>query len=368
MAKDYYDTLKVEKNATKEEIKKSYKRLAKKYHPDLNKDSPDAEKKFKELNEAAAVLGDDAKRQQYDQFGDADAFKRAGGSGFEGFDFGSSGDFASFDFGDIFDQFFSGGGFQRQRRSVRPQRGSDLRADVEISLEEAGKGVEKTLTIPRVENCPECEGLGAASQNDITTCGECNGAGVSRRTQRTPFGMFSTSSTCRTCHGKGKQITKECPKCDGTGLSKKVRKIQVRIPAGAEEGTNLRMSGEGEAGGYGADIGDLYVVIHVKEHSVFERDGDDINIKIGIPFVTAALGGEVQVQTLEGDAMLKIPSGTQTSTIFRMRDKGIPFLHGSGKGDQNVEVFVKVPEKLTKKQKELLREFQKSAKKKGIFG
>lgn len=362
MAKDYYDILGVDKNSTKEDIKKAYKKLAKQYHPDINKNS-DAEHKFKEINEAASVLGDDEKRSQYDQFGNADAYKQAGGGGFDTRGFG---DFASFDFGDIFDQFFSGGGgFSRSRRGQR--QGSSLRVDVEIRLEEAATGTKKTLNIPRIEKCPECGGSGAESEDDVKKCSECNGAGVSRKTQRTPFGMFATTVTCASCRGKGTVIEKECQECDGTGVVKKTRKIEVNIPAGAEEGTNLRIRGEGEAGEHGTESGDLYVVIHVKEHNTFEREGDNIHVKVPISFATAALGGEIEVPTLEGHAKLKIPQGTQTGTVFRMRGKGIPFLHGSGKGDENVEVIVEVPEKLTAKQKELLQEFEKAGKKKGFL-
>ena len=367
MGKDYYDTLGVDKTATKEEIKKAYKNLAKKHHPDLNKDKPEAEDKFKEINEAAAVLGDDEKRAQYDQFGDAEAFKRAGGgAGFNGFDFGN-GDSASFDFGDIFDQFFSGGGFSSRGGRRGPRTGNSIRADIEISLEEAAKGVSKTLDIPRVEKCSACDGTGAESKDDVKECDECHGTGSQRRTQRTPFGVFATTSSCRNCNGTGKVIEKECKNCDGTGLIKKVRKIEIKIPAGAEEGTNLRVSGEGEAGEVGAPNGDLYVIVHIKEHDVFERDGDNIYVRVDISFVTAALGSEIEVPTLEGKAKLKIPAGTQPGTIFRMRGKGIPFLHGYGQGDEMVEVNVKVPEKLSKKQKEILKEFEKSSKKKGLF-
>jgi molecular chaperone DnaJ len=367
MSKDYYKILGVDKNATKEDIKKAYKKLAKKYHPDINKEEGAAEK-FKEINEAAAVLGDDTKRQQYDQFGDAEAFKRAGSANFNGFDPGNFGfgDFASFDFGDIFDQFFSGGGFSRSSRRG-PKSGASIRVDIEITLEEASTGVTKTLSIPRIEKCPKCNGSGAESDDDVKECPECHGSGTVRRTQRTPFGMFATTSACRQCSGKGKIVEKECNNCDGTGLVKKTRKIEVKVPAGAEEGTNLRISGEGEAGEQGAPNGDLYVIVHVKEHKIFERDGDDLYIKKDVSFVTAALGGEIEVPTLEGKAKLKIPSGTQPGTIFKMKGKGIPYLHGYGTGDELVEINIKVPEKLSKKQKELLKSFDKASKKKGLF-
>lgn len=367
MTKDYYKVLGVSKNATKEEIKKAYKQLAKKYHPDLNK-ATDATEKFKEINEAASVLGDDEKRQQYDQFGDAESYKKAGGQGFSGFE--SSGfDFGGFDFDDIFDQFFSGGGFSSGGRGRRsPRNGRDLRTDIEITLEEAATGTTKTLHLSKIEKCPECKGTGAESEDDINECPECHGTGQQTRAQRTPFGIFQTTAVCPECRGTGHVIENECKNCDGTGNVKVSKKIEIKIPAGAEEGTNLRVSGEGEVGERGAGSGDLYVIVHIKEHDVFERDGDDISTKVDTPFVIAALGGEIEVPTLEGKAKLKIPPGTQTGTIFRMKGKGIPFLHGYGKGDENVEVVVKVPESLTKKQKELLREFEKESDKKGFFG
>ncbi len=369
MPKDYYKILGVSKNATKEEIKKAYKQLARKYHPDVN-DDPNASEKFKEINEAAQVLGDDTKRQQYDQFGDAESFKQA--SGFRGFDFSDFGfdftDFASFDFGDIFDRFFGGGAPFGGRRSRRqPSRGADLRYDMEITLEEAAFGAEKEISIPRNEPCPECDGSGAKSENDIVECPDCDGTGVVRRTQRTPFGMFSSTTTCRKCHGEGEYIKKECPNCDGTGIVHERRKIKVKIPQGSEEGTNLRVSGEGEAGARGASQGNLYIVLHMKEHKTFERKGDDIFIKVNIPFTTAALGGEIEVPTLKGKAKLKIPTGTQSGTLFKMKGLGIPFLHNHGKGDELVKVEVEVPTRLSAKQQGLLQEFEKESKKKGFF-
>jgi len=364
MAKDYYKILGVEKNATKEEIKKAYKRLAKKHHPDVNKEDG-ASEKFKEINEAASVLGDDTKRQQYDQFGDADSFKRA--SGFKGFDFGDFGsDFASFDFGDIFDRFF-GGGAPFGGRKRQPARGADLRYDMEITLEEAAFGTEKEITIPRNEQCSECKGTGAKNPDDLVDCPDCSGSGVTRRTQRTPFGMFSTTTTCRKCQGEGKYVKEECGVCDGTGLVHKRRKIKIKIPKGAEEGTNLRISSEGEGGPKGGSAGDLYIVLHMKEHDIFERHGDDIYIKIPVFFTTAVLGGEIEVPTLKGKAKLKIPEGTQSNTVFRMKDKGIPYLHGEGIGSELVEVIIDIPKKLSKKQKQLLKDFEKESKKKGFL-
>ena len=366
--KDYYKILGVEKTATKEEIKKAYKNLAKKLHPDVNKDA-NASEKFKEINEAASVLADDIKRTQYDQHGTTSSQFGQGGQGFQGYDFSDVMSGSGMDFDSIFESFFGGGGNpfgSRRRGSAR--RGSDLRYDMEITLEEAASGVTKHVTIPRMEKCPKCHGLGAESEADIVNCPDCNGAGVKRTTQRTPFGIFATTSTCRKCNGQGKYIKKECEECDGTGVVKTARKLEIKIPAGAEEGTNLRVSGEGEAGEKGAAIGDLYIVMHIKEHETFERHGDDIYVKLDIPFTIAALGGEIEVPTLDGKAKLKIPVGTQSNTVFRMKGKGIPYLHGSGAGNQNVEVIIEVPEKLTKKQKELLQEFEKENKnKKGFF-
>ena len=363
MAKDYYHILGVERNATKEEIKKAYKNLAKKYHPDLSKEEGSAEK-FKEISEAAAVLADDEKRSQYDRHGTtADQF----GQGFQGFDFSDfmRGSDFGFDFDSLFESFFGGGGF---RRSRGPSRGPDLRYDLEITLEEAYKGTTKDITIPRLEKCEKCNGSGAKNEKDIVNCSDCSGSGVIRRTQRTPFGMLATTMTCRKCHGNGSYIKNPCSECNGKGIVRKTRKIEIKIPAGAEEGTNLRIKAEGEAGEKGAETGDLYVIIHATEHDVFERQGDDIYTKVLIPFTVAALGGEVEVPTLDGKAKLKIPSGTQNNTVFRMKGKGIPYLHGYGQGNENVEVIVEVPKKLSKNQKELLKEFDKESGKKGFLG
>ncbi len=365
MTKDYYKILGVNKTSTKEEIKKAYKKLAKKYHPDLNK-SEDSAEKFKEINEAAAILADDQKRTQYDQYGTtADQFR-----GFEGFDFSDvmSDMGSSFDFDSIFESFFGGRSPFGSRRQRGPRRGADLRYDLEITLEEAATGTTKHIVIPRLEQCSKCHGSGAENESDIVNCPDCNGSGMRRRTQRTPFGMFSTTTTCGKCRGQGKYIKNECAVCDGTGVVKKTRKLEVKVPTGAEEGTNLRILNEGEAGEKGAEAGDLYIIIHVKEHEIFERHGDDIYIKIPIPFTIAALGGEIEVPTLEEKAKLKIPSGTQNNTIFRMKGKGIPYLHGHGVGNENVEVVIDVPEKLSKKQKEILKDFERAGKKKGFLG
>ena len=369
MSKNFYKILGVENTATKEEIKKAYKKLAKKYHPDINKEEG-SDEKFKEVNEAAATLADDEKRNHYDQYGSSEG--QSNDSGHQGFDFS---DFMNqqggggFDFDNIFEGFFGGGSSFGGRGRKGPQRGSDLRYDMQINLEDAATGISKEIIVPRNESCSDCKGSGAHSESDIITCPDCGGQGAVRRTQRTPFGVFATTGTCPKCKGQGKSIKKECKTCDGTGLTHHKRKIKIEIPAGAEEQTNLRVREEGEAGEHGAPPGDLYVVIHIKEHDTFQRDGDDIYVKIGVPFTIAALGGEIDVPTLEGTASLKIPAGTESNTIFRMRGKGIPYLHGHGTGNENVEVVVDVPKKLSKKQKELLNEFQKESKvKKGILG
>jgi len=362
--KDYYNTLGVSKDASREEIKKAYKRLAKQYHPDLNKDAG-ATEKFKEINEAAAVLGDDEKRANYDKFGTADVSGGFGGADFSGFDFS---DFfsGSFDFDDIFESFFGGGG---RRRRGGPQRGSDLRYDIEITLEECAFGAKKHILVPRMTRCDRCDGTGAQSSSDIKTCDVCHGSGIEKRVQRTPFGMFQQTSTCSRCHGEGRTVKNPCPVCDGEGRIQKNTKIEVEIPRGADDGTKLRIRGEGEAGEKGAPSGDLYVVIHVKEHDTFGREENDIFIDVPISFSQACLGDEIEVPTLEGKAKLRIPAGTQTGTVFRMKGKGIPHIRGYGVGNENVKVFVKIPEKLSKRQKEILKEFDDLGGKKkfGLF-
>ena len=347
MSKDYYESLGVEKGASKEDIKKAYKRLAKKYHPDLNKES-DADEKFKEINEAASVLGDDEKRAQYDRFGKAD-------SNFGGFnyrDFGASG--GDFDFGDIFDMFFGGG---MKRGGGRNYRGSDLRFDMSLELEEIAKGVQKSIILPRLEKCVSCHGSGAKSDSDIISCSQCNGSGRVTRTRRTPFGMFQTTASCNICQGEGKVIKDPCSKCKGQGRTQNNSKVKINIPAGIEDGMRLRITGEGEAGVKGGHSGDLYVVIHVKEHKLFERDGDDLYIEIPISFPQAALGDTIEVPTLDGKTKLKIPGATETHTIFKINNKGIPHLNRSGKGNQKIRVLIQTPHKLNKKQTELLKEF-----------
>src|SRR3989339_328693 len=354
--KDYYKILGVDRNASKEEIKSAYKRLAKKFHPDVNKD-PNATEKFKEINEAASVLGDDSKRQQYDQFG-ADFERRYHqdfSREFSGFDF------EDLDFGDLFEMFF--GGSFREPRS-RKHRGRDLRYDIELSLEEAAKGIKKSIELHKPESCSECNGKGG---DDYESCNECNGKGIKRVTQRTPFGIFQSSVTCRKCEGRGEIIRNACPECHGKGIVNKKKTLEVSIPAGVDTGAQLRIQAEGEAVKNGV-AGDLYIFIHVKKHKYFERQGDDIILEIPLTVSQVILGETVEVPTLQGEAELKIPKGTQPDTIFRLKGKGIKHLNYSGAGDQLVKVNVKIPEKLSKKQEQLIKEFSEiSEKPKSLF-
>lgn len=366
--KDYYKTLGVEKGASKEEIKKAYKTLAKKYHPDLNKDDPKAEEKFKEINEAAAVLGDEKKKEKYDKYGTADEAFGPGGYDFHDFEQQFRG--SDVDFDDVFEQFFGGGGFDffgggRKRRGS--SRGADLRYETEFTLEEAAKGIEREVRIPKLETCDRCKGRGAESEDDIETCEECGGKGMTIQRQRTPFGIFQSQSPCRNCHGSGKIITTPCSKCDGDGRVDVFKKLKIKIPAGVDTGTQVRVPGEGEAGEKGGPSGDLYIYVHVKPHKIFERDGYDLNLEIPLSYTTAALGGEIEVPTLFGKANLTIPSGTQSGTVFRMKNKGIPHIHGGGVGNQNIKIRIDVPTKLSGKQKEILKEYEKTLEKESIF-
>ncbi|MBT6518685.1 molecular chaperone DnaJ [Candidatus Woesearchaeota archaeon] len=349
MAKDYYDILGVSKNATREEIKKAYKQLAKKFHPDINKESG-ASDKFKEVNEAASVLGDPKKREHYDQFGSADPRGFQGGSG--GFDFSDMG--AEFDLGDLFGGIFGGG-----RRRTGPRRGADLRYDIELELEEAVNGAEKYIVIPRMEKCSACDGKGAKNASDIVTCDSCGGRGRVQQVKRTPFGSMAFESTCGACRGEGKQIKNPCDVCDGSGRVRQNRKIKVDIPAGVDDGMSLRVSGEGEAGEKGGPTGDLYVVMNLKPHKIFERKRTDLHMEMPISFIAATIGGSISVPTINGKAKLKIPSGTQSNTLFKMKGNGVPFLNQDFSGDQFVKVVVFTPSKLTKKQKEKLNAFGK---------
>ncbi|HHY04995.1 MAG TPA: molecular chaperone DnaJ [Thermoanaerobacterales bacterium] len=352
--KDYYEVLGVDKNATEQEIKKAYRRLARKYHPDVNKDDENATEKFKEINEAYEVLKDPDKRAQYDQFGHAGM--EQGGfdpSGFGGF--GNFGDFGTDIFDDIFENFF-GGGFSRAQKNG-PKRGADIRYDLEISLEEAAFGTEKDIEISRMENCDKCNGTGAKPGTHPQKCSACNGTGEVKNVKKTAFGSFVNVTTCVKCGGKGTIIEEPCPKCFGSGKTRETRKVKVKIPAGVDSGSRLRMSGEGEPGEKGGPPGDLYIIIHVKPHKLFVRQGDDLIYEAPISIVQATLGDEIEIPTLEGKVKLKIPEGTQPGTRFRLKSKGIPHLRGFGRGDLHVRANVVIPRKLNEKQKQLLKKF-----------
>jgi molecular chaperone DnaJ len=358
-SKDYYKTLGVEKGATKEEIKKAFKKKALKFHPDRapQEKKKEYEEKFKEFNEAVSVLGDEKKRQQYDQFG-ADAFQGggAGGQGFQGFDFSDimshfrSG--AHGDYDDVFDSLFGGGG---RGRGSRARRGNDLAYETEVELQEAAKGAKQEVQLNKLEHCEKCQGKGATK---FEKCHHCNGSGQVRRTQRTPFGLFQQTGPCPYCHSKGELPQDSCGTCSGEGLVRKKKKIEIKIPAGVEDGMRLRLSGEGEVGSQGGPSGDLYVIVHVKEHQFFEREEDNLNLTVPISYTQAVMGDEIEVPTIDGKAMLKIPAGTDSETTFRMRGKGMPNLRGSGSGDQMVKVKIEVPKKVNKAQKDLLKKMK----------
>jgi molecular chaperone DnaJ len=361
MAKrDYYETLGISPNASSEEIKKAYRRLAVKYHPDKNRDnSKEAEEKFKEVSEAYKILSDGEKRKIYDQYGHAglQADLGAGGGGFTGSDFDPFTIFNEFfgqrsssgGGGGIFDNLFGG------RTGVREgQPGSDLRYNLEITFKEAAFGTEKEIQVPRYETCSNCRGSGVKSGTSPQTCPSCGGTGSIAVSQ----GFFSMSRTCTQCHGRGTIIKDPCKECRGSGRVRRTRRVKVKIPAGIDNGSHLRLAGQGEAGLRGGPAGDLYITIRVRPHPIFKREGDTVICEVPITFTQAALGGEIRVPTLNGRAKLKVPSGTQTNKIFRLRKMGIPHLHSSGRGDQWVKIIVETPVSLSAEQKQLLRKFE----------
>ncbi len=346
--RDYYEVLGVSRTASEQEIKSAYRKLAMQHHPDRNPDDAGAEERFKEASEAYSVLADAQKRAQYDRFGHAGL---GGGAGFGGFD----ADVIFRDFGDIFGDFFGFGdifGTGGGRRRSRAQRGADLRADLTLEFEEAVFGTKNTVKYRRQEVCEQCRGTGAAAGKAPATCSTCGGRGQVRFQQ----GFFSVSRTCPACHGAGTLITDPCPQCKGQALVSRERVQEVKVPAGVEDGTRIRYSELGDAGVHGGSAGDLYVVLHVKEHAFFVREGKDLYCVLPISFPQAALGAEIKVPTLDGEHMLKVPEGTQSGKEFRVRGKGVPVLNGHGKGDLVVRVVVHTPSRFSKRERELLQE------------
>ena len=342
--KDYYEILGINRDATEDEIKKSYRKLAMKYHPDRNPDNPRAEEHFKEAKEAYEVLCDAEKRAAYDRFGHAGVNTQAGMGGGAGM-----GGFAD-TFGDIFGDIFGSG--PRSRSNV--YRGADLRYNLEIGLEEAARGIETKIRIPTMDECETCKGSGAKPGTSPVTCPSCHGQGQVRLQQ----GFFSIQQTCPRCHGSGKMVNDPCKTCSGAGRIKKQKTLSVKIPAGVDEGDRIRLSGEGEAGVNGGPPGDLYVVIQIRSHPVFQRDQNDLHCEMPISFTTAALGGEIDIPTLDGHAKIKIPPETQSAQVFRLRGKGIKGIRSQVHGDLMCHVVVETPVKLTDRQSELLREFE----------
>jgi molecular chaperone DnaJ len=358
MAKrDYYEVLGVQKNVQDADLKKAYRKLAMQYHPDKNPGDKEAESKFKEINEAYEVLSDGDKRARYDQFGHAGVDGQAGGGGF-----GGVGDFGNFGgFGDIFDMFTDLGGMGGGARARGPARGADMRKDVELAFEEAAFGVERDVEVVRAESCSRCQGTGAKEGTTKKRCEKCGGTGQVKTVQRTPLGSFQSVRPCPDCGGEGVIIETPCPDCNGTGRVRKRKTIKVKIPAGVDNDSRIRLTGEGEAGARGGPSGDLYIFVRVRPHKLFDRRENDVYMEMPVTFTQAALGAEVKVDTLDGKATLKVPEGVQTHTLLRLKGKGIPHLRGSGRGDQLVRVIVATPTKLSQKQKELLKDFDSSS-------
>jgi molecular chaperone DnaJ len=353
MAKeDYYQLLGVPRNASDSEIKKSFRRLAMKYHPDRNRDNPGAEEQFKKIKEAYDVLSDPKKRSAYDQFGHAGVDPSMGAAG----GFGFTGESFSDIFSDVFGDIFGGGAGASRRRGTRAQRGADLRYNLEITLEEAVAGAEVKIRVPSLVTCAECNGTGAKKGTSPTTCSTCQGHGAIRMQQ----GFFAVQQTCPTCHGTGQQIKDPCRVCHGLGRVQETKTLSVKIPPGVDTGDRIRLAGEGEAGEYGGPPGDLYVQISVKEHPIFTRDGANLYCEVPISFPTACLGGELEVPTLDGKVVLKIPPETQTGRLFRLRGKGVKPVRGGSQGDLLCRVRVETPVHLNKEQIELIKKLDDS--------
>ena len=355
--RDYYEVLGIQKGASEDEIKKAYKKLARKYHPDMNPGDKEAEEKFKDVNEANEVLSDPEKKARYDQFGfagvDPNYGAGAGGGAYGGgFDFG--------DLGDIFGSFF-GGGFGGQRRNPNaPQRGESIRASVSISFTEAAFGCEKSVTIERSEQCPTCKGSGCAPGTTPEICPDCHGSGTVQTRRQTPMGVFASNGPCRKCGGTGRLIHQPCSDCRGSGAVRKRRTIKVNIPAGIDHGQTISLRGQGGAGKNGGPAGDLLITVMVQPHEIFRRDGVDVFCEAPITFTQAVLGAELEIPTIDGKVKYSIPEGTQTGTVFRLKGKGVPVLNGRGRGDQYVTVVIETPRSLNKEQKEALRRFSET--------
>ena len=356
--RDYYEVLGIQKGASEDEIKKAYKKLARKYHPDMNPGDKEAEEKFKEVNEANEVLSDPEKKARYDQFGfagvDPNYGAGAGGGAYGGgFDFG--------DLGDIFGSFFGGGFGGGQRRNPNaPQRGESIRASVSVSFTEAAFGCEKSVTLERSEQCPTCKGNGCAPGTTPEICPDCHGTGTVQTRRQTPMGVFASNGPCRKCGGTGRLIHQPCPDCRGTGAVRKRKTIKVNIPAGIDHGQTISLRGQGNAGRNGGPAGDLLITVMVQPHELFRRDGVDVFCEAPITFAQAVLGAELEIPTIDGKVKYSIPEGTQTGTVFRLKGKGIPVLNGVGRGDQSVTVTIEPPRNLNKEQKEALRRFSET--------
>lgn len=369
--RDYYETLGVAKNAGEDEIKKAYRSEAKKYHPDLNPDNKQAEKKFKELSEAYEVLSDTQKRAKYDQYGHAGVDPNFGGGGYGGgaggFDFG--------DLGDIFEGFFGGGfgGSSRRSNPNAPRRGGDLHTSCTISFYEACKGVKKEVEVTRLESCTDCHGSGAKAGTQPQSCSECGGTGQVRVTQRTPLGAISTAKACTRCGGKGKIVTDPCQKCGGNGRVRVSKKLDINIPAGVDDGQPLTVRAQADEGTNGGPAGDLNITINVRPDTLFKRDGYDLWCDIPVTYMQAVFGEELTVPTIDGKVKYDMPEGTQPGTVFRLKNKGVQRLNGRGTGDLFVQVVVEVPKGLSGKQKDALKSFESQLneknyeKRKGFF-
>ena len=353
--RDYYEVLGVAKGASEDEIKKAYRQMAKKYHPDLNPGDKEAEARFKEVNEAYEVLSDSQKKARYDQYGHAGVDPNFGAGGYQGYGF----DGMDIDLGDIFSSFFGGGGARRSNPNA-PRRGSDVSASVVISFEEAARGCKKQVDVRLVDTCSDCRGSGAAKGSAPKPCPACNGTGQERRQQRTPFGVIQTQSVCSRCRGKGKIIDKPCPTCSGTGQVRRPSSVGINIPAGIADGQVITIRGKGNAGTNGGPAGDLEIQVAVRPPPVCEREGYDVHCELPLTFAQMALGAEVQVPTLDGNVPYTVREGTQPGETFRLKGKGFPYINGRGRGDEVVRVTVEVPKNLTSEQKKLLHAFEES--------